>query len=77
MTIVVSETEILEADGLGGVIYSTEDMLHFIVDLNPEERRLFHGFKKEFGGTVQWRSANTDHEQTGAMGSRRQEPPLD
>lgn len=55
MCIVVTESETMKAIDDGGAIYSPADMLHFVVDLTPNERRLFHRFKKAFGGTTEWR----------------------
>ena len=34
--------------------YSAEDLWHY-VQLEPQERRLLHSFKKRFGGSTEWR----------------------
>jgi hypothetical protein len=54
MRIVVTEDDTLSAIHDGGTIYSPEDMLHY-VELEPGERRLLHRFKKQFGGSAEWK----------------------
>ena len=50
----VSESDTLAAINDQATIYTPTDALHY-VQLTEAERRLFHGFKRAFGGSVEWR----------------------
>ena len=54
MRVLVTEEDTIRAIGDGGTIYSPADMWHF-VRLEPNERRMLHRFKKQFGGSIEWR----------------------
>ena len=36
-------------------VYSPADMYHY-VQLEPHERRMLRNFRKQFGGTIEWKS---------------------
>lgn len=54
MRIVSTEAETVMAVNDRGVLYTPADMLCYI-QLEPHERRLLHQFKREFGGSIEWR----------------------
>lgn len=58
MQVVHSDLEASAASAAGFAVYSSAD-LYYVVQLTPAERRLFHSFKKRYGGTTQW----TEHRQ--------------
>jgi hypothetical protein len=56
MRVLVSEADKVRAIDAGGTVYSPADMYHY-VRLTEPERRMVHSFKKQFGGTTEWRQA--------------------
>jgi hypothetical protein len=55
MRILMTENDALTAVDCGGTVYSPTDMFCY-VQLQPDERRMLHDFKKSFGGTTKWES---------------------
>jgi hypothetical protein len=56
---IVTDATSAEAVRAGGVAYTPEDMWHY-VQLDQRERRLLHSFKKQFGGTMEWKNETTN-----------------
>jgi hypothetical protein len=56
-TIRIAETDAQARDlaEAGFTVYSPADMYHY-VQFEPHERRMLRSFKKQFGGTIEWRS---------------------
>jgi hypothetical protein len=56
MRVIENGQEARQSAKAGGTVYTPADMWHY-VQLEPHERRLLHGFKKQFGGATEWRKA--------------------
>jgi hypothetical protein len=57
LRIVQTDTEAHQASTDGFTIYTPKDAYMYVI-LSERERRLLHKFKKNFGGTIEWKASS-------------------